>query len=438
MESWAQQKLANLLRHRVSCVVASCSRQDLLHHLAFHIGEAEIAATVAIREPFVVEAEEVQHGGVEVVDVDLAIDALGAVVIAFAVTVAGLHATAGHPNREGAVVMVPTVTLGRRGAAELGAKDDECVIEKAALPQIGEQAGDGLVRGGAAGGQEVFDVVVMIPSAGSDLDVANTGLGELACEEALAAKAVRGRLADAVELAGLGGFLAHIEQRGHCRLHAEGHLVGCDDALELRVHLIDPETALVDLSQQVELRPLLRGAEMRGNKVGHGQLPRRVIRRSGADHGGLAGGGQEGAAVVVAAEGVQGVHGDVTGQVLGLGAKAINAPGSGGGSRLGGDARVEERHGGLVRLLVGVHGVEHTELVRVLRDVGIEFADPVPALAVLGGLPHAAHELGRAFRAKRLAGIRGQLWLVIKGVHMRDAALHEDHDDALGSGGEMR
>jgi hypothetical protein len=95
--------------------------------------------------------------------------------------------------------VVPTVTLGRGRAAELGAKDDECVIEKAALPKIGEQAGDGLVRGGAAGGQEVFDVVMMIPSAGADLDVADTGLGKFAREEALAAKALRGRLADAVE-----------------------------------------------------------------------------------------------------------------------------------------------------------------------------------------------------------------------------------------------
>ena len=34
------------------------------------IGEAEIAAAVAVGEAFVVEAEQVQHGGVEVVDVD--------------------------------------------------------------------------------------------------------------------------------------------------------------------------------------------------------------------------------------------------------------------------------------------------------------------------------------------------------------------------------
>ena len=129
------------------------------------------------------DTEQMQHGGVEVVDVDFAIDALGTVLVAFAVTVAGLHATAGHPDGEGAVVVVAPVTLGRGCAAELCAEDDQRVIEQAALPEVGEQTGDRLVGGGAARGQEIFDVVMMIPPDCADLDVTDPGFGELACEE---------------------------------------------------------------------------------------------------------------------------------------------------------------------------------------------------------------------------------------------------------------
>jgi hypothetical protein len=38
-----------------------------MHHIAMHIREAEVAAGPAVGELFVVEAEQVQDGGVEVV-----------------------------------------------------------------------------------------------------------------------------------------------------------------------------------------------------------------------------------------------------------------------------------------------------------------------------------------------------------------------------------
>src|SRR5687767_1634860 len=46
------------------------SREDVFDDVAVDVGEAEVSAGVAVGELFVVEAEEVKHGGVEVVDVD--------------------------------------------------------------------------------------------------------------------------------------------------------------------------------------------------------------------------------------------------------------------------------------------------------------------------------------------------------------------------------
>ena len=58
--------------------------QQLLHHLARHVGQAEIAALEAVGQLQVVEAEQVQDRGVEVVDVDRVLDDVPADVVGLA------------------------------------------------------------------------------------------------------------------------------------------------------------------------------------------------------------------------------------------------------------------------------------------------------------------------------------------------------------------
>ena len=58
------------------------------HHFTENIGQAFVAAVVAERQLLVVEAEQVQDGGVEVVDVDAALDAVQAELVGRAVDVA--------------------------------------------------------------------------------------------------------------------------------------------------------------------------------------------------------------------------------------------------------------------------------------------------------------------------------------------------------------
>ena len=55
-----------------------------------NIGQAEIAAGVAVGESLVVEAEQVQDRGVQVVDVDLVLDRVEAEFVGGAVDVARL------------------------------------------------------------------------------------------------------------------------------------------------------------------------------------------------------------------------------------------------------------------------------------------------------------------------------------------------------------
>ena len=65
-------------------------RDQLLHHLAVHVGQAEVAAGVAVGELLVVEAQQVQDRGVQVVDVDLVLHGLEAELVGGAVDVAAL------------------------------------------------------------------------------------------------------------------------------------------------------------------------------------------------------------------------------------------------------------------------------------------------------------------------------------------------------------
>ena len=49
---------------------ASQSGEDFVNHAAFDVGEPAFEAVVIIRQTLMVEAEQVQDGGVEVVDID--------------------------------------------------------------------------------------------------------------------------------------------------------------------------------------------------------------------------------------------------------------------------------------------------------------------------------------------------------------------------------
>src|SRR5580698_2064837 len=99
--------------------VARALGNDLVCHLAVHVGQSHVARAEAEGEFFVVQAEQVEHRRVEVVHLELVLDRIVAVLVGLAEDEARLHAAAGHPDRVAERVVVAAVAaLGHRRPAE--------------------------------------------------------------------------------------------------------------------------------------------------------------------------------------------------------------------------------------------------------------------------------------------------------------------------------
>ena len=98
--------------------------------------------------------------------------------------VAFLHAAAGHGHGEDARPVVAAVrAVDLRRAAELGADQHERALEQAAVGEVGDEAGEGLVELGGLVLEAALDVGVVVPAAEGDGDHAHAGLDEAAGEE---------------------------------------------------------------------------------------------------------------------------------------------------------------------------------------------------------------------------------------------------------------
>src|SRR3954470_5055095 len=92
-----------------------------------------------------------EHGGVEIVNVDWVFDDVVTKVVRRAIDYPGFNAAACHPDAETAGMMIAAkivlldLTLGISGAPKFTAPDNECVIEKAALFEIFNQSRASLV-----------------------------------------------------------------------------------------------------------------------------------------------------------------------------------------------------------------------------------------------------------------------------------------------------
>src|SRR5437868_1158711 len=104
-------------------------RQDVLHNLAVHVGQAEMAALELVGQLEMVDAQAAKNRGLKVMHMDGIGDHVVAVIVRLAIGETLLHAAAGHPHREASRMVVAAViclrqpALAVNGAAEFSAPD---------------------------------------------------------------------------------------------------------------------------------------------------------------------------------------------------------------------------------------------------------------------------------------------------------------------------
>ena len=112
-------------------------------------------------------------------------------IVRLANHIAALDAATGHPHRKAPAVMVAAVigiaqlALAVNGASEFPAPDDQGVVEKSALLQVGDQRGSRLIGALALQSEIARQVTVLVPSAMVELNESHVALGKSPREQAV-------------------------------------------------------------------------------------------------------------------------------------------------------------------------------------------------------------------------------------------------------------
>jgi hypothetical protein len=143
-----------------------------------------IEALVAVREPFMVETEQLQHRGMKVMDVDRIFHDVVTEIVRLTVDLPPFGASAGHPHTEATGMVIATVIFLAQLAlridrpAKLASPNDQRVVKKPTLLQIFDQTMTWLIDVLALIGQTTVHVRMMIPVVVVDLDKPHTSFGK--------------------------------------------------------------------------------------------------------------------------------------------------------------------------------------------------------------------------------------------------------------------
>src|SRR6266481_1964696 len=101
------------------------SRHDLRNQLAVDVGKPHVPAIEKIGKLSVIDAQQMQYGGVQIVDGDGLLLRLITELIAGSDDLAALDLGAGHPHGHGSgIVVAPDTLLRNRHAPELAMPED--------------------------------------------------------------------------------------------------------------------------------------------------------------------------------------------------------------------------------------------------------------------------------------------------------------------------
>ena len=234
--------------------------------MSMHIGETEVTPLEAIGQLLVVDPQQMQHRGVEIVHVDRVLRDVVAEVIGLPMDVAFLDSGTGHPQGEAAGVMIATVDFACQLAltigcpSELTTPDNQGIVEQAPLFEIFDQRSRWLVGVATLTGKLVVQVSMLVPTHVEQLDEPDVALGETTGEQAvvgISASLVNVLTIHIEDMLWLIGKVSQLRNRG---LHSIRHFVLLNPGIDLRVAKL-LEFLLVQFRQVVQHAASSRGIE---------------------------------------------------------------------------------------------------------------------------------------------------------------------------------
>ena len=349
-----------------------------------------------------------------------------------------------------AIIVLGQFALRITGAPKFAAPNHEGVVKHAALFEVFDECGAGLVGFAGldldAGGQ----IVVLVPALMIKLDEADAAFGQAAGEEAVGGVGAGLAAVGTVKLEYAVGFLREIGHRGHGALHAISHFVLGDSGFDFGIEFF-LELQLIERADFVEQRAASGAA--RAVRIGH--VEDRFLARTELDA--LVAGVQETAPPKTGVKGlilfVGGDENDEGREIFIHRAKAVMHPRTHGWASGNLRAGLEKGDGGIVIDGLGVHRTNHAEFVSNSGGVRQQITEPRAGFSVLLKFEYRAGQrnggilLARSCRSAAWPPRHafGQLFtvqfvkerLVIEQVHLRRSTALKKINDALGLGGKV-
>ncbi len=349
------------------------------------VGQTEIAALESPCELFVVKAELLQQGGVQIVDVNGIFYDAEAEFIGGAMDEAGFDAASCGPHGEGIHMVIASdgvPDFAHRSAPELAAPDHEGIIQQPSLFEIDDEGGAGLVYFAAAQFElfvEIIDLItVVIPVGVIELNKAHASFDESAGEQAIAGV---GGFFSGAPVQGEGAFIfaREIHEFRRAGLHAVGCFVAIETGEDFRITGGRELFVIEGGDGGLEVEFGFTAESLRAAKVEDGIA-------GGAEGDSLKRGGEKSAAPQCRAgarAAWSALKDNESGQVAGGAAKSIGRPRSEGGAARRLEAGIHEKFGRSVIKKVGGHAAQPAHVVCDLLVMWKQVAERHPALAVL-------------------------------------------------------
>ncbi len=238
-----------------------------------HVGQAAIDPVVANGEPLVIDSQQVQHGGVNVVNLGgmIAVERFVAPFVGGAVTHARLHPSAAKPVGEYVRVVIATfATLGRWHPTEFGGPQDNSIFQHSTLFEVLNQCRAAASHAFGQGAVIALYVFVRVPIASResivvaapDLHEADASFQQATCDQAFLRKVDRffvgvdlfgkrrGDVVEPVEFHDVLGLLADVDRLGSGQLHAGGEFVAANSRIEPAIARAVGRMFLIELLDQ--------------------------------------------------------------------------------------------------------------------------------------------------------------------------------------------